>query len=178
MASAATTAPATASPRNQPRSYRGCQSTTGTRRQRPLVTASVRSLMPGPRVHRPDAKATERGSRARPGQGARSRSFRSRSRDFRPCPSGAARSRLEVRTVRGWWNEMNRQTKRILVGYDGSTQATAAVEWAAIEAARRVRPLMVLYVVDYGRFAVGGGGNGAGVGYASYLADDSAKRLV
>jgi nucleotide-binding universal stress UspA family protein len=73
---------------------------------------------------------------------------------------------------------MNRQTKRILVGYDGSTQATAAVEWAAIEAARRVRPLMVLYVVDYGRFAVGGGGNGAGVGYASYLADDSAKRLV
>jgi nucleotide-binding universal stress UspA family protein len=72
---------------------------------------------------------------------------------------------------------MNGQTGRIVVGYDGSTQATHALRWAAAEAARRGSRLTVLYVVDYGRF-VGGGGNSGGVGWAAYLADDSAKLLV
>jgi nucleotide-binding universal stress UspA family protein len=69
------------------------------------------------------------------------------------------------------------QTGRIVVGYDGSAQATDGLEWAAVEAARSGRQLTVLYVVDYGRFAVGGGNSG-GVGWATYLADDSAKLLV
>src|SRR5436309_4880803 len=66
---------------------------------------------------------------------------------------------------------------RIVVGYDGSTYASHAVEWAAAEAARRNTPLAVLYVVDYGRFAVGGG-VGVGTGWAPYLADESSKLLV
>src|SRR3954453_20045778 len=66
---------------------------------------------------------------------------------------------------------------RIVVGYDGSTYAANAVEWAAIEAARRNTPLTVLYVVDYGRFAVAGGGS-VGTSWAPYLADESAKMLV
>src|SRR4051794_8668997 len=72
---------------------------------------------------------------------------------------------------------MNGQTGRIVVGHDGSAQATDALEWAAVQAARSGRQLTVLYVVDYGRFA-GGGGNSGGVGWAAYLADDSAKLLV
>ena len=50
---------------------------------------------------------------------------------------------------------MGKQNERIVVGYDGSTSARHALEWAAREAKRRGRPLTVLSVMDYG-----------GVGYA------------
>jgi len=72
---------------------------------------------------------------------------------------------------------VNKQTGRIVVGYDGSTQAARAVDWAAAEAARRDKPLTVFYVVDYGRFAVAGGGGG-GTSWAPHLADEPAKLLV
>src|SRR5947209_18737307 len=72
---------------------------------------------------------------------------------------------------------MNGQTGRIVVGFDGSTHAAQAVEWAAAEAARRGTPLTVFYVIDYGRF-VGGGSKSGGVGWAAYLADEPAKLLV
>jgi nucleotide-binding universal stress UspA family protein len=72
---------------------------------------------------------------------------------------------------------MNGQTGRVIVGYDGSTHAAHAVEWAAAEAARRDRPLIVLYVIDYGRFAVAGGGS-IGTDWRPYLADEPGKLLV
>jgi nucleotide-binding universal stress UspA family protein len=65
----------------------------------------------------------------------------------------------------------------IVVGYDGSPPATHALEWAAVEAARRARPLTVLYIVDYGRFAVAGGGS-VGTSWAPHLAEGPAKLLV
>ncbi|HYY10330.1 MAG TPA: universal stress protein [Kineosporiaceae bacterium] len=45
---------------------------------------------------------------------------------------------------------MEKQTGRIVVGYDGSAPAARAVEWAARDARRRGCPLTVLTVVDYG----------------------------
>jgi nucleotide-binding universal stress UspA family protein len=45
---------------------------------------------------------------------------------------------------------MAKQTGQIVVGYDGSTKACSAVEWAADEAARRGSGLTVFYLVDYG----------------------------
>jgi nucleotide-binding universal stress UspA family protein len=72
---------------------------------------------------------------------------------------------------------MNGQTGRIVVGFDGSTHAAQAVEWAAAEAARRGRPLTVFYVIDYGRFVTGGGNSGA-TGWGAFLADEPAKVLV
>jgi nucleotide-binding universal stress UspA family protein len=44
---------------------------------------------------------------------------------------------------------MDDQTGRIVVGYDGSEPAGAALDWAAEEAQRRAFPLTVLSVVDY-----------------------------
>lgn len=44
---------------------------------------------------------------------------------------------------------MKSQTGRIVVGYDGSDHASAALTWAATEAERRGRGLTVLHVVDY-----------------------------
>lgn len=44
---------------------------------------------------------------------------------------------------------MNDRIKPVVVGYDGSAPAVAAVEWAAIEARRRGAPLTVLHVADY-----------------------------
>ena len=44
---------------------------------------------------------------------------------------------------------MNAQTGRIVVGYDGSEPAGAAVDWAAAEAQRRGLPLVVVAAVDY-----------------------------
>ncbi len=44
---------------------------------------------------------------------------------------------------------MKRQESRIVVGYDGSDHSVAALEWAAAEAERRDRPLVVLHVLDY-----------------------------
>jgi len=72
---------------------------------------------------------------------------------------------------------MTEKAGRIVVGYDGSTHAAHALEWAALEAERRGSALTVFYVVDYGRFATGGGG-GVGTGWAPYLADESSKLLV
>lgn len=72
---------------------------------------------------------------------------------------------------------MNRQARRILVGYDGSAQAARAVEWAAVEAVRRGQPLTVFYVIDYGRFAVGGGGS-VGTDWRPYRAQEPAALLV
>ena len=73
---------------------------------------------------------------------------------------------------------MNGQVGRIVVGYDGSAQATYALEWAALEAARNGRPLTVFYVIDYGRFVSGGGpGGGAGLGDLD-IAAEPAKVLV
>jgi nucleotide-binding universal stress UspA family protein len=72
---------------------------------------------------------------------------------------------------------MNEQAERIVVGYDGSAQAARAVEWAAVEAVRREQPLIVFYVIDYGRFATGGGG-GVGTDWRPYLAQDPAQLLV
>jgi nucleotide-binding universal stress UspA family protein len=43
---------------------------------------------------------------------------------------------------------MNSQTGRIVVGYDGSESAGAALDWAAVEAQRRSLPLTVLSVID------------------------------
>jgi nucleotide-binding universal stress UspA family protein len=72
---------------------------------------------------------------------------------------------------------MSGQDRRMIVGYDGSAQSAAGVAWAAGEAARRGKRLSVLYVVDYGRFAVAGGGS-VGTSWAAYLADEPSKRLV
>ena len=69
------------------------------------------------------------------------------------------------------------QTGRIVVGYDGSESAVRAVEWAAVEAARSGKRLIVFYVIDYGRFVTGGGNSGA-TGWGAYLADEPARRLV
>jgi nucleotide-binding universal stress UspA family protein len=44
---------------------------------------------------------------------------------------------------------MDSHTGRIVVGYDGSEPAGAAVDWAAEQAQRHHLPLMVLSVVDY-----------------------------
>ena len=51
---------------------------------------------------------------------------------------------------------MEKQTRGIVVGYDGSTSAAHAVEWAVHEAKRRGRPLAVLSVVDYGGLGYAG----------------------
>src|SRR5919199_6511234 len=72
---------------------------------------------------------------------------------------------------------MNGQSGRIVVGYDGSEHASCAVRWAAAEAARRGTPLTVFYVVDYGRFAVAGGGS-IGTSWMPHLADEPGKVLV
>jgi nucleotide-binding universal stress UspA family protein len=69
------------------------------------------------------------------------------------------------------------QRERIVVGYDGSREAARALEWAAVEAGRRGKPLTVLYVIDYDRF-ITGGGNSGGVGWAPNLAADSSRALV
>lgn len=69
------------------------------------------------------------------------------------------------------------QSGRVVVGYDGTPQASRAVEWAAMEAARRGAQLTVLYVIDYSRF-VTGGDNSGGVGWAPNLAADSSRVLV
>jgi nucleotide-binding universal stress UspA family protein len=44
---------------------------------------------------------------------------------------------------------MDSQAGRIVVGYDGSPTAGAALDWAAAEAQRRQLPLTVLSVIDY-----------------------------
>ncbi len=44
---------------------------------------------------------------------------------------------------------MSNQTGRVVVGYDGSEHAVAALKWAATEAQRRGRGLTVLHVIDY-----------------------------
>jgi len=44
---------------------------------------------------------------------------------------------------------MNSQAGRIVVGYDGTEHSAAALEWAAVHAQHRDRPLTVLHVVDY-----------------------------
>jgi nucleotide-binding universal stress UspA family protein len=58
---------------------------------------------------------------------------------------------------------MEKQSGRIVVGYDGSPPAVHAVDWAAREAGRRGLPLTVLSVVDYGGLGVAGP---AALGYA------------
>jgi nucleotide-binding universal stress UspA family protein len=45
---------------------------------------------------------------------------------------------------------MTTDPRRIVVGYDGSDHAAAAVDWAAAEAQRRGAPLTVLHVAEYG----------------------------
>jgi nucleotide-binding universal stress UspA family protein len=45
--------------------------------------------------------------------------------------------------------EMQSQTGRIVVGYDGSEPAGAAVDWAAAEAQRRRSPLTVVHALDH-----------------------------
>src|ERR1700733_4260201 len=45
---------------------------------------------------------------------------------------------------------MHSKAAHIVVGYDGSSAAEAAVDWAAAEAERRQVPLQVMHVVDYG----------------------------
>jgi nucleotide-binding universal stress UspA family protein len=52
--------------------------------------------------------------------------------------------------------DMEKQTGGIVVGYDGSSSAQHAVEWAAREAKRRGRPLTVLSVMDYGGLGYAG----------------------
>jgi nucleotide-binding universal stress UspA family protein len=47
------------------------------------------------------------------------------------------------------------QSGRIVVGYDGSESAGAAVDWAASEAERQGLPLTVLHVIDYTRVVPG-----------------------
>jgi nucleotide-binding universal stress UspA family protein len=89
----------------------------------------------------------------------------------------ASEEHADIEIVDGEVEEMNGPAGRIIVGYDGSTQAAHAVEWAAAEAARRDRPLTVFYVVDYGRFAVAGGGS-IGTDWRPYLADESSRLLV
>src|SRR5688500_11143573 len=44
--------------------------------------------------------------------------------------------------------DMDVLTGRIVVGYDGSAQSCAAVDWAAAEAHHRGLPLTVLHVID------------------------------
>jgi nucleotide-binding universal stress UspA family protein len=46
-------------------------------------------------------------------------------------------------------------TGRIVVGYDGSTTAEKAVDWAAVEASRRRLPLTVVYAVHPSEYLVG-----------------------
>lgn len=41
----------------------------------------------------------------------------------------------------------------VVVGYDGSTEATAAVQWAALEANRRTAPLIVVHATGFARGA-------------------------
>ena len=89
----------------------------------------------------------------------------------------ASEEHADIEIVDGEVEEMNGPAGRIIVGYDGSTQAAHAVEWAAAEAARRDRPLTVFYVVDYGRFAVAGGGS-IGTSWMPHLADEPGKVLV
>jgi nucleotide-binding universal stress UspA family protein len=61
---------------------------------------------------------------------------------------------------------------RIVVGYDGSQQAGAAVDWAAVEAHRRNLPLLVLHAVDY----LGLMPNALGAaGWPAAFVDDAAK---
>jgi nucleotide-binding universal stress UspA family protein len=43
---------------------------------------------------------------------------------------------------------MEEQSRRVVVGYDGSEAAGSAVDWAAAEASRRGAPLTVLYVAE------------------------------
>src|SRR4051795_8410940 len=90
----------------------------------------------------------------------------------------AGRAHAESKDSYRWrWIEMNGRMGRIVVGFDGSTQAAHAVQWAAAEAVRRERLLNVLYVVDYGRFVTGDGSSG-GVGWAPHLADEPSRLLV
>src|SRR3954462_549709 len=44
---------------------------------------------------------------------------------------------------------MSSQTGRVIVGYDGSPDSCAALDWAATHAQRHGLPLTVLNVVDY-----------------------------
>lgn len=58
---------------------------------------------------------------------------------------------------------MSERTGAVVVGYDGSAQGGAAVDWAAAEASRRGRPLVVLHAADYTRMAVAAAGAAAWV---------------
>jgi nucleotide-binding universal stress UspA family protein len=49
---------------------------------------------------------------------------------------------------------MSDVTGAVVVGYDGSAEADMAVDWAAVEAVRRDRPLLVLFASDYDRLRV------------------------
>lgn len=63
-------------------------------------------------------------------------------------------------------------TGRIVVGYDGSQQSCAAVDWAASESRRRGLSLVVLHAVDY----LGLMPNAMGPsGWPAVFADDAAK---
>lgn len=66
----------------------------------------------------------------------------------KPPPSGAA---VESPVKEG---SMSDVTGAVVVGYDGSPEADRAVDWAAAEAVRRDRPLLVLFASDYDRLRV------------------------
>ncbi|MFP5347510.1 MAG: universal stress protein, partial [Actinomycetes bacterium] len=49
----------------------------------------------------------------------------------------------------------------VVVGFDGSSEAEAAVDWAAAEASRLGKPLVVAYGADYSGMLIGVGGMGS-----------------
>jgi nucleotide-binding universal stress UspA family protein len=103
-----------------------------------------------------------------------------RSEDLGPSPLVRMRERLKAQEIRR--EKTMRQTDgAVVVGYDGSTHAGAAVDWAATEASRLNKPLVVLYAADYAGMLVGVGGAGAwlpdeALDAAKEVAEEGARR--
>ena len=87
-----------------------------------------------------------------------------------PAPDGGT-SYLEV----GAWSGRTYPRGAVVVGYSGKQHSRLAVRWAAHEAARRERPLVVLYAADYPGMTRP---PGAGLYYRDPGALDAAEELT
>lgn len=70
--------------------------------------------------------------------------------DVWPCWPLGRSDRVATAALWRWRaGDVMRGTPHIVVGYDGSEHAGAAVDWAALEAAERQRALVVVHAADY-----------------------------